>query len=226
MNRPRPFLTLMVAVIMAAVAGCTAPAPADKAGGAPSPTPTPARYATTTFIVPLEVTAPSWLGPTEVTDDAHFLTWVPTAGRRPAVRFLVPLSVYPPGSHSAGPVPDDYRGYLLGLEKHGAHFADQSRIDIDGHSATLLTLTADNQHNGAIGCSVEHQPAGECAGLQLPLALRMAILTVDGHNLVVWLRLATDIEPADAAASTDSFEEMLRGIRFRSGAQPSSSPTR
>jgi len=226
MNRPRALVALVVALILAAVVGCSAAAPVDKSGGAPSPTPTPSRYESTAFIVPLEVTEPSWLGPTEVTDDAHFLSWVRPSGQNAAVRFLVPLNVYRSGSHTAGPVPDDYLSYLLGLAKYGVHFADQSRFDIDGHSATLVTLTADQQHNGAIGCSLDRQPAAECFGPQVPLSLRMAVLTVDGQDLVVWLRQAANTEPADAAARIASFEEMLRGIRFIGGTRPSSSATR
>ena len=226
MGRPRTWVAVVVAVILAVLVGCTATAPADKSGGGPSPTPTPSRYASTAFIVPLEVTAPSWLGPTDVTDNAHFLTWAPPLSQHAAVRFLVPLNVYRPGSDTAEPAPDDYLSYLLGLAKYGAQFADQSRLDIDGHSATLLTLTTDQQHDGALGCYLDHQPAAECMGLQIAPSLRMAVLKVDGHDLVIWLRQAADTEPADAAARIALFEEMLRAIRFGSGARPSSNSTR
>jgi hypothetical protein len=225
MYRQRAFVRLVMMLILIAVAGCTSTGPADKAGNAPSPTPTPSRYASTAFVVPLEVTAPSWLGPTEIIDGTDFLSWAPTVSQRPAVRFLVPLNLYRPGSHTAEPAPDDYLSYLLSLAKYGVRFGDQRRFDIDGHAATLLTLTADQQYNGALGCYLDRQPAAECLGLQLQPSLRMAVLKVNGHNLLIWLRQAADTEPADAAARIALFEEMLRGIRFRSVAPPSSSPT-
>lgn len=225
MTRMRAVIALVVIMLLTAVAGCTSSGFADKAGNAPSPTPTPVRYGSTAFVVPLEVTAPSWLGPAQLTDATQILTWEPT-GDQPAVRFVVPLNVYHPGRRTPSPVPENYLGYLLGLTKYGARFTDQAQVDVDGHPATLLTLTADAHHNGALGCTRHHQPASDCFGLQVQLSLRIAVLTVDGHDLVIWLRQTGYTEPADATARVDLFEEMLRGIHFVGGAPPSSSATR
>ena len=87
----------------------TAPptAPASDSTTAPPPSETGATYASTNFAVPFEVTLPSWVAPEPSAEEPNFVTWESPSGDR-AIRFLAPVSVYPPGSTEMAPVPDDY----------------------------------------------------------------------------------------------------------------------
>jgi hypothetical protein len=118
-------------------------------------------YVTRAFSEPFEVTAPALL-PTEPSiDEPNFVTWESTASDGPAVRFLVPVNVFPPGSTVTTPPPADYLAYLLAQAEHGAHFADQTETTVGARPATLLTATVDESLDGSLGCPEQDRgPAG------------------------------------------------------------------
>ena len=171
-------------------------------------------YVTHAFSEPFEVTAPALL-PTEPSiDEPNFVTWESTASGGPAVRFLVPVNVFPPGSTDTTPPPDDYLAYLLAQAEHGAHFADQTDTTIGGRPATLLTATVDESLDGSVGCPEQDMAAGDCFGLQPENTLRMAVIDVGDRTLLAWLRHDNRTD-TDAAAEFASFEEMLASVSFR-----------
>jgi hypothetical protein len=46
----------------------------------------------------------------------------------------------------------DYLTYRRGLSGKGATLADGKKITVDGHSATLMTVIAEHDLDGSIGC--------------------------------------------------------------------------
>ena len=158
-------------------------------------------YVTRVFSEPFEVTAPALL-PTEPSiDESNFVTWESTASDGPAVRFLVPVNVFPPGSTDTTPPPDDYLAYLLAQAEHGAHFVDQTETTVGARPATLLTATVDESLDGSLGCPEQDMAAGDCFGLQPENTLRMAVIDVGDRTLLAWLRHDNRTD-TDAAASS------------------------
>ena len=144
-------------------------------------------YATKAFNLPLDVTLPGWLDPTPSVEQPNFVTWQsPTADR--AVRFLIPVNVYPPGGTGPTPPPSDYLHFLLAQTDHGAHFADQTQTTVDGKPATIVTATVDNSLDGSLGCPDTVTPAHDCFGLQPDLVLRIAVVDTGTTPLLIWLR--------------------------------------
>ena len=188
------------------------PRESQPATASPAGHPESGTYASTTFLVPFDVTPPGWLGARPHIEQPNFVTWEPP--ELPAVRFLVPVNVYQPGDKEASDPPTEYLAYLLGQTSHGAHFTDQATRTIGGLPATLVTATTDSALDGSLGCPATKTPAAECFGLQPDLALRIAILEVHGKPLLIWLRLAKNADAADTTARIAAFEHMLSGLRF------------
>lgn len=187
-----------------------------------SPSPSGSAYSSTSFVVPFDVEPPAWLDPTPTVEQANFVTW--EAPNVPAVRFLAPETVYRPGEKKDTAVPKDYLAYLLGQTSAGGHFRDQTTSTIGGQSATLLTATTDKGLDGSLGCPAKGTLAPACFGLQEGLELRMALLQVNGKQLLIWLRLDTDMKPADVATHIASFDAMLASLRFETRPVQSAAP--
>jgi hypothetical protein len=198
----------------------------DKAGGLPSNSTSSGTYASSNFVVPFEVNVPPWLPVQPTLDTPHFLTWEPP--RVPAIRFLVPVTVFRPGKTTASQVPHDYLGYLLGQARNGARFKDQTEITIGGRPATIVTATAAVELAGSLGCPEQHLAAGHgCLGLRPNYLIRIAVLSVNDQTLVIWLRTDAAADPQDFAPKVAQFEAMLSSLRFREQtAAPSASSTR
>jgi hypothetical protein len=183
---------------------------------APVATASSAGYATTRFVVPLRVTPPSW-GPGAPTDEqANFMTWV-SADDAHAVRFLVPVSVYQPGSSTDGaaPAPGDYLLYLRGLSRAGATFSDVRNTVVGGQPATILTATTTESLDGSLGCQEKGLAAPDCFGLQSDLVLRVAVMTVRGQTLLIWQRIAESASAGVRNAEVEAFQRLLDTITFR-----------
>jgi hypothetical protein len=174
-----------------------------------------AGYATTRFVVPLRVTPPSWGPGAPTLEQANFMTWV-SADNAHAVRFLVPVSVYRPGSATDGeaPAPDSYLPYLRGLSRAGASLSDVRNAVVGGHSATILTATATESLDGSLGCQEKGLPAPACFGLQPDLVLRLAVLTVRGKTLLIWERIVASASAGDRNADVEAFQRMLDTVAF------------
>jgi hypothetical protein len=134
----------------------------------------------------------------------------------PAVRFLVPETVYRPGDMNDINAPADYLPYLLSQAGAGAHFRDQTRGTVGGQPATFVTATADRSLDGSLGCPVRSTPAPACFGLQPDLDLRIAVLRLHDRTLLIWLRTDKNMNPADVATHVQSFKDMLASVRFSS----------
>lgn len=181
-------------------------------------------YTSTTFVVPFDLTPPSWLGAEPHIEQPGFVTW--EAPDRPAVRVLAPVTVYPPdGTGPIGP-PRDYLRYLLTQTEHGARVADRVASTVGGQPATLVTATTDTSLDGSLGCPAPRTPAPDCFGLQPELALRIAVVTVRGRTVLLWLRLPAHADAADTRSQISAFEQMLTTVRFpdRAVAAPTPSP--
>jgi hypothetical protein len=183
----------------------------------PAPEPATTTYTSTTFVVPFAVTPPDWVpsGAAPTAERPHLVTWESTDPER-AVRFLVPDIVFPPGSTTAAPVPEDYVAYLLGLADHGVSFDDVVETTVDGRPATIVTETTPTFFEGALGCEAE----GECWGLSDETVARIAVIDAGDQTMLVWQRDPIDAEAVDY----ESFEEMLASLHFREDATPATEP--
>jgi hypothetical protein len=181
-------------------------------------------YASTTFVVPFDLTPPVWTSVEPHIEQPHFVTW--EAPDLPAVRVLAPVTVYPPDGTGPTAPPRDYLDYLLAQTSHGARFADRVASTVGGQPATLVTATTDRSLDGSLGCPAAGTTAPDCLGLQPELALRIAVVTVQGRTLLVWLRLPAHAAAADTRSRTTAFEQMLTTVRFpgRAVAAPAPSP--
>jgi hypothetical protein len=172
------------------------------------------RYQSQRFVTPLEVTVPAWLPAVPDTDEPNFLTWIGTdASFDRAVRFLVPVNVYQPGSAAATPPPDDYLSYLRGQVTYGAQLADETRTSVGGMPTTIVTGTTGAPLDGSLGCPAADVPAPDCFGLQPGMALRLAVIDVVDTTVLAWARVTEG--SADTAEAFADFEQMLGSLRFR-----------
>ncbi len=169
----------------------------------------PPVYTSTTFAVPFEVTSPTWLAPKPYIDRRELVTWQAPGV---AVRFLVPVSVYPPGGTGVAPPPQDYLPYLLGQRDQGARFTDQSLTSVGGRQAAIVTATADRRLYGAIGCPKAGLAPSACFGLRPERRLRIAVVDLEDRTLLIWLR---NDRSASFGEQTKLFEEMLASVNFR-----------
>jgi len=167
-----------------------------------------ATYASSNFAVPFEVTLPSWVAPEPSVEESNFVTWESPSDER-AIRFLAPVSVYPPGSTSMAPVPDDYVDYLLAQTDYGANFSDVTEMTIGGVPATVITGTTASGIDGGLGCQSDVLPASECFGVQPGYLLRLAVVEVGDQLLLIWQR-----DPNPSEPDYDPFDAMLASLVF------------
>jgi hypothetical protein len=217
-------LVLLTAWALAACSG--GPVSSSSTAGTEPPTPAgtattvatraqvaPPTYGSKAFILPFDVTPPAWEPTPPSVEQHYFVSWeAPDATR--AVRFLVPVYVYPPGGSGTTAPPKDYLAYLLGQSGHGAKFADVVKTRVGDWPATLVTATALSSLDGSLGCPKAGLTAGDCFGLQADLVLRIAVVNVRGKTLLIWLRqnLSADAEARNKGFA--SFKDMLSSIRF------------
>ncbi|HET6985160.1 MAG TPA: hypothetical protein VFI00_01045 [Kribbella sp.] len=153
---------------------------------------------------------PTSLKPQPSEDTKNLISWGAVSGDN-GVRFLLPVVVYPPDSTTPKPVPKDYPQYLSGLIAAGATFAHETATTVNGQQATLLTGTTSRALDGTLGCPAATTPAAVCFGLQPDLALRIAIVNLNGRTLIAWARTKQD--DAHAAEFFAQFETMLRSVQ-------------
>ena len=203
----------MGALVLIAAAACAGSSTATESPTEVATTDT-RRYQSQQFLTPVEVTVPAWLPAVPDADEPNFLTWI---GRDEsfdrAVRFLVPVNVYEPGSAAATSPPDDYLGYLRGQVADGVRLADETTTSVDGMPATIMTATTVASLDGSLGCPAADVPAPDCFGLQTGMTMRIAVIEVDDATLVAWGR--TTEGSTDAADVFADFEQMLGSLRFR-----------
>ena len=187
-----------------------------QSSSSPEPSAPQSSYASKRFVVPFDVAPPSWLNTTPDVEQPNFVTWeAADAPESPAVRFLMPVSVYRPGERGTTTPPEDYLGYLLSQSKFGAHFTDQTERTVGEQQATVVTATVDDSLEGSLGCPAADTPVGDCFSLQPDFSLRIAVLKVKNKTLLIWLRTSTDMDPVEMKAKTQAFEDMLASVRFR-----------
>lgn len=162
------------------------------------------------LVVPLSLTPPSWANAVPDTAESNFVTWDSDVGL--ALRVLAPASLYRPGEATTSDVPADYVAYLDTLADHGVTLADRTTTTIAGHPATVVTITTDASVDGALGCASAGQSAEDCFGPQPDLALRFAVIDVDGTPLLVWLRTPAG---SDSRAAIAEFDQLLQSIDLR-----------
>jgi len=214
---PRRWSALFGVCALLAAAGCEADSPpqttSPSAGSTARVADPSTTYASTAFVLPFDVTRPDWLPTEAMVDQPNFVTGESTDGTR-AVRFLVPVSVYEPGSSEPTPVPPDYLSYLLDQVDQGGAFTDVTETSVGGRPATVVTATTENPIDGALGCPDDGLTAGDCYGLQPDLVLRLAVVDVDEGPLLIWLRSSRDADPEGLAADVADFEAMLASVSF------------
>jgi hypothetical protein len=141
------------------------------------------------------------------------LSWTVIGNMNNKVRFLVPAEVYPPNAARPVPPPKDFLGYIKDLADHGALYGDMSTKTVDSVQATLVTAKASLSLEGSLGCpTIGADRSQDCFGLQPDLALRIAVLDVNGTPLLIWAR--TDAQAPDAAFVA-AFEDMLATVDFK-----------
>jgi hypothetical protein len=219
----RTVTVILCAVALAAVSGCggggdattstptTSTTPAASAGGQ--------TYSSKAFVVPLTVTVDAALKSPPNPDSPHLLSWDAAASDvENAVRFFVPVSVYPGGSDTPQAPPKDYLQYLQSQAKDGAEFSKVTKITVDGHPATLMNVTTSRPEgflSGSIGCSertADKHDGDRCRGFQPDAIQRLAVINHGESTLLAWARMnKNNPDPAFVAM----FERMLTTVRFR-----------
>ncbi|WP_132145363.1 hypothetical protein [Kribbella antiqua] len=169
-------------------------------------------YASKAFSIALTVTLPEDLKIAANPDNATLLSWDSNLAENNKVRFVLPVNLYKPKQLRPVAPPQDYLAYLRGLTAYGATYADEVATTVDGHPATVLTGSAADPLDGALGCAELNTPAEECFGLQPDLSLRIAVIDVGGKTLLAWAR--AEKGAGDVAAFFTEFETMLNGLKF------------
>jgi hypothetical protein len=207
------------ALITLGFSGCSASNGSSTAAtSSPAPTTSGPSYTTRAFSIPLTIAVPaSFFKAQPNSDTSTFLTWFTgSEARFHKVRFLLPDALYRPGQTAPEKPPKDYLTYLRGLSRQGATLADEKKITVDGHSATLMTGTAEHDLDGSIGCPQIGGPpdaGGDCYGFGPAAAARIAVIDVSGRTLVAWAGINTGA--SDESAFFAEFEAMLQSIKFR-----------
>ena len=211
----------IAALALLAVGGCSSggstSGPAKASASSPS-SPVGQTYASKAFAVPLTITVPaSFFKAQPNSDTSTLLTWFTgSEARFHKVRFLLPVAVYRPGQTAPETPPKDYLTYLRGLSRQGLTLADEKKITVNGHSATLMTGTAEHDLDGSIGCRQTQgvpDPGGDCFGFGPDPAIRIAVIDVSGRTLVSWAGINKG--SSDESAFFAEFEAMLQSIKFR-----------
>jgi len=213
--------TLLVMAGCSSAASTSAPAKASPVKASPAKaSPSSAagpRYASKAFVVPLTVTVDASLKSPPDPDSRNLLSWDAAHDSSAKVRFLVPVSLYRPGSSVPEAPPRDYLAYLRGLTSDGVTFSDVTTITVDGHPATLMSVTSTNNSgllNGSLGCPKAGADRSEgCFGFQPGRSIRIAVIPVGNRTLLAWARTSKD--SPDTAAFFAMFEAMLKSVRFR-----------
>ena len=209
------------ALITLGFSGCSASNGSSAAAtSSPAPATSGRSYTTRAFSVPLTITVPASFKAQPNSDTSTFLTWVTGSteneGTFHRVRFLLPVALYRPGQTAPETPPKDYLTYLRGLSRHGATLADEKKITVDGHSATLMTVTSTQHLDGATGCPQTQgvpDAAEDCYGPQPEGAARIAVIDVSGRALLAWASINKDAP--DESAFFAEFEAMLKSVQFR-----------
>lgn len=220
----RVFLSVGVLLLTTLLTSCatTAPRPGSAGSALTTASASGPVYASTSFVVPFDVSPPTWVNPKPAEETPNFVTW--EAPNAPAVRFLAPATVYRPGEKGHTEIPKDYLSYLLGQKSVGAHFRDQTRGTVGGEPATLVTATTDRSLDGSLGCPAKNTPAAACFGLQPDLELRIAVVQAHGRTLLIWMRTDKSTSRPAVAAKVRSFDDMLASVRFSSRAVQPATP--
>ena len=219
----RTVTVILCAIALAAVSGCGGGG--DTTTSTPTASTTPAAsaggqtYSSKAFVVPLTVTVDAALKSPPNPDSPNLVSWDAAASDVDyRVRFFVPVIVYPPGSDTPQAPPKDYLTYLQSQTKDGAEFTEVTKITVDGHPATLMTVTTSRPVgflSGSIGCwerDADKHEADHCYGIQPNYLLRMAVIDLGQTTLLTWARTNKDNpDPAFVAM----FERMLTTVRFR-----------
>jgi hypothetical protein len=207
------------ALITLGFSGCSASNGSSTAAtSSPAPTTSGPSYTTMAFSIPLTIAVPASFFKAQPNSDTNtFLTWFTgSEARFHKVRFLLPDSLYRPGQTAPEAPPKDYLTYLRGLSGQGLTLADEKKITVDGHSATLMTGTAEHDLDGSIGCpQIGGSPdaGGDCFGFGPAAVARIAVIDVSGRTLVAWAGINTGA--SDESAFFAEFEAMLQSIKFR-----------
>ena len=211
----------IAALALLAVGGCSSGG--STSGSAKASTSSPSSsagqtYASKAFAVPLTITVPASFFKAQPNSDTNtFLTWFTGSEvRYHKVRFLLPVSLYREGQTAPEKPPKDYLTYLRGLSGQGATLADEKKITVDGHSATLMTVNAEHDLDGSIGCPQtggSPDAGGDCFGWGPAAVARIAVIDVSGRTLLAWAGINTGA--SDESAFFADFEAMLKSIQFR-----------
>ena len=208
----------IAALALLAVGGCSSGGSTSGPAKASTSSPVGQTYASKAFAVPLTITVPaSFFKAQPNSDTSTLLTWFTgSEARFHKVRFLLPDSLYRPGQTAPEAPPKDYLTYLRGLSRQGLTLADEKKITVDGHSATLMTGTTEHDLDGSIGCPQIGGPpdaGGDCFGFGPAAAIRIAVIDVSGRTLVAWAGINTGA--SDESAYFAEFETMLKSVQFR-----------
>jgi hypothetical protein len=176
-------------------------------------------YSSKAFVVPFTVTVDAALKSPPNPDSPNLLSWDAAASDVDnAVRFFVPVIVYPPGSDTPQVPPKDYLKFLQSQTNDGAEFSKVTKITVDGHPAMLMNVTTSRPEgflSGSIGCSertADKHDGDRCRGIQPDYLLRLAVIDLGETTLLTWARMHKDNpDPAFVAM----FERMLTTVRFR-----------
>jgi hypothetical protein len=220
----RSYAVILCAFALVAVSSCGGGS--DAATSRPTtsatsgPPPASQAYSSTAFVPPLTVTVDAVLKSPPTTDSRNLLSWDAVASQDNKVRFLVPVELYRPGRNVPEKPPRNYLTYLQGLAKDGIEVSEVVKATVDGHSATLMSLTSTVGANrpegfvdGVLGCPTRGADQSEgCYGPQPDLTLRLGVIDVGGTTLLAWARTSKDNpDPPFVAA----FERMLSSVQFR-----------
>ncbi len=184
-----------------------------KASAASPPSPAGQTYASEAFVLPLTVTVDASLKSPPNPDSAHLLSWDAVDSSVNKVRFLVPVNLYRPGSWSVEAPPKRYLTYLQGLTSHGVKLSNVTRTTVDGHPATLMSVTSPTSFDASLGCPrIDADPADACFGIQPDQILRIAVIPVGNTTLLAWAHTSKANPDREFSAM---FEKMLNTVRFR-----------
>lgn len=195
----------MAPSVVPSAAPSTSVAPASPAAGT---------YRTSQFTIPFDVVVPSYVESAPAEDSANFVTWL-SLDESLAIRFLHPVVVYEPGATTTSPVPTDFVSYLLAQTDHGAKVDARTDTTIDGHQASIFTVTTAKSIDGSLGCPGTGIAADECFGIQPEYAMRLAVVTTGRGPLLIWLRSSVHRND-DVAAEPERFDQLLSGLDFAS----------
>jgi hypothetical protein len=211
----------IAALALLAVGGCSSGGSTSgsaKASTSSPSSPATQTYASKDFMLPLTVTVDASLKSPPVSDLKTFLTWDAAHSSLNKVRFLVPTSLYRPGSLTPEAPPKHYLKYLQGLTRHGVKLSNVVKITVDGHPATLMTATSDaadgppEGFDGNLGCPDPASAAEGCYGIQPETSARIAVIPVGKTTLLAWARTSRT-NPDETFFAM--FERMLKSVRFR-----------